>query len=492
MTNPVGISFLMMIVAGGGGGELLDYLDTATYWKQQGVEEVSVATMSEQLQPDAPDAEPDEKRIAELIDQMGATDFGDREAASAKLAAIGEPALTQVKQAAESDDAEVALRAETLVTQITGTGARGDPAAVRRLMAIRTLGELGDDAAVETLTPLLESEAPFEAEYTERAIAAINGATIEFAGPTREQLDADLALLPANVGIVAQLTDISKRPISLDEAIGQVELPAEMADAKDQIKRQLTEMAARAATMFGNVRLEAITLAVSAPLDGQTGFVILIARGRYDHQKVTAQLRANARRTFEADGVTAFIPETDAGMIPVDAERFILAVAEDETTPLGLMAKAVSTGRGTLAENAAMSKLIAEVDKTGEMWAVSRLDDSYKVTPYLAAFDTAMLVGRAGDSGTTQLTLTATGSDAEQVTAAAETIQQLIAEGIEQFKQMAETPMGPMIKPYQSMLKAIEIGRDGAVMTLTADVPGNAAAMSLMPWFGLRAVPPPH
>jgi hypothetical protein len=66
-----------------------------------------------------PETDVSAARIAELIAQLGDDDFDKREAASAALAKFGEPALAALlKAAGASEDAEVRLRAVSLIETI--------------------------------------------------------------------------------------------------------------------------------------------------------------------------------------------------------------------------------------------------------------------------------------------------------------------------------------------------------------------------------------
>jgi hypothetical protein len=59
--------------------------------------------------------------VAQLIRQLGSDSFAEREAASRRLAALGEPALGPLREAgARSDDVEVRRRANRLVKLIQG------------------------------------------------------------------------------------------------------------------------------------------------------------------------------------------------------------------------------------------------------------------------------------------------------------------------------------------------------------------------------------
>jgi hypothetical protein len=60
----------------------------------------------------------DDPAPADLIRQLGTTQFSDREEAGAALIKIGPAALPAVKKACESGDPEVRLRAETLISRV--------------------------------------------------------------------------------------------------------------------------------------------------------------------------------------------------------------------------------------------------------------------------------------------------------------------------------------------------------------------------------------
>lgn len=60
----------------------------------------------------------DDERIDRLIRDLGSDDFETREKATAELKKIGKPAVPALRKAAESDDAEVKLRAKKLLEDI--------------------------------------------------------------------------------------------------------------------------------------------------------------------------------------------------------------------------------------------------------------------------------------------------------------------------------------------------------------------------------------
>ena len=53
----------------------------------------------------------DPAKVAEAIRQLGAAEFAEREAATARLLEIGPPAVSALREAARSDDPEVNARA---------------------------------------------------------------------------------------------------------------------------------------------------------------------------------------------------------------------------------------------------------------------------------------------------------------------------------------------------------------------------------------------
>jgi len=71
-------------------------------------------------------------RVARLVRQLGDRSFGNREAASRELAAVGEPARPALIKAAADADAEVARRARLL---LDGLDARALAAAARKELA---------------------------------------------------------------------------------------------------------------------------------------------------------------------------------------------------------------------------------------------------------------------------------------------------------------------------------------------------------------------
>jgi HEAT repeat protein/outer membrane protein assembly factor BamB len=81
--------------------------------------------------------EEDERRVAELVRQLGSERFEAREKASRALTESGKPALKLLRPALADPDVEVVRRAKACIAEIEG-GDSGLPAAAARLLARRT------------------------------------------------------------------------------------------------------------------------------------------------------------------------------------------------------------------------------------------------------------------------------------------------------------------------------------------------------------------
>ncbi|MDD4889419.1 MAG: hypothetical protein PHU85_05775 [Phycisphaerae bacterium] len=198
----MGMSFISLamafLIGGSSGADLLRFISSQNYWAAQKVE-ITVDNMATAL------GKPGEaKEIADLASKLGDREHKVRVEAHAKLVAMGPAIIAQLNKAMESPaNEEARLQLKEVLAELSG---KGQAAAVRRLMAIRALGELKDAKAVPTLKPLLESKALFEAEYAARAIAAVEGKEYRPAVDPAKAVREDVWLLPKNCGVVAQAT----------------------------------------------------------------------------------------------------------------------------------------------------------------------------------------------------------------------------------------------------------------------------------------------
>ncbi|MBM4042200.1 MAG: HEAT repeat domain-containing protein [Planctomycetes bacterium] len=484
------MEMLMLLLSGGGwGNDLLDYLPTSAYWRAKGVE-VSVERMTAELAV----AEPAD--LAQLIRDLGADRHATREAASAKLRALGPVAIPALKKAAESDDPEVRTRAKELLEGLSG-GAQAN--AIRRLMAIRTLGELKKPEALAALRPLLEAKEPFVADYAARAIATIEGRAHERAAASREMLWRDLCLLPANCGIVAQLRMPGGQTTPFEEALKAIVpvLPGDQDLGK--AVGELTKGISAVAERVGNLRFEGITLGVADNVGNNAGFIVAVARGRYDAAAVKAaftQLKLNATRV---EGMDAFSPERDVRFIPCSDDRFIFAAGPShEHVPLKELAAALQANGDKPALPAKMLDLIKGIEPDAPVWAAAVMSDAYRQASFLAPYDTITAVGKNAEGGVMALTVVAAGKDPEAVKASVAEVQKGVKQGLDQIQQHAAGPEMAFTKPIIELMQSIRVQAEGAKATLTAKLKGQGAAflMPMMMLWGVRSgahrVPPPQ
>src|SRR5262245_10668624 len=98
-----------------------------------------------------------DEQVGRLITQLGSKQFAEREAASAALDALGEPALASLRKARTSEDAEISRRAEGLVARIerrVESARLLEPKRVRLVYQEARVLEALTDAARKTGLPL--------------------------------------------------------------------------------------------------------------------------------------------------------------------------------------------------------------------------------------------------------------------------------------------------------------------------------------------------
>jgi len=389
----------------------------------------------------------------------------------------------------------VELTAENMLAQLKAEP--GEPNAdVRRLMAVRALGELRKREALPLLRKLTDSKELFVAEYAKRAIATIEGKTLRGKGVPLAMRMEDVGLLPANCGLVAQFALApGTGPVDVAKVIAQMGPMGEQMQQEgglDQLTKPLVEVTG----MIGNVRIDAVTVGLAGDVGNDKGFVVVVARGLYDAQRAAAALKGlmtdeNRQRIDQVAGMDVYRPDDEVAMILVSNEHFVLAGGPNaDQLPVEALAKAIKAGKGTLRDNKELAAIIDATDKSGRMWAAAQMTEVYrKGSPMFEPFHAAALSTKQGKGGT-QLTLLAQGKDADKTAAA---IAQFNAELANVRRHMEEgVAQMPMLKPMAELVKSIQVKQAGGNVTITAKMPGESSAgMMLAPMmlFGMRAVP---
>jgi len=478
------MTLLLVLLAGGGGNDLLDYLPTEAYWKAKGVE-ITVERMTAELVTGEP------ANAEALVRQLGADDFAVREAATVKLRQLGPAAVPALKRAAESDDPEVKIRARKLLQAAQAAGGEGK--AVRRLMALRALGELGKPEALPALRRLAAAKEPFVADYARQAAAAIEGKPYQRPGATREQLWQDVCLLPAGCAVVAQVTMPGGGPVNFAQALEQVKDKIPGGQDPQMMLGQLAQMLTIAAERVGNIRLLGVTVGVAGDIGDQGGFVVVVGRGLYDPKAVAATLQqAGGCEPVAVGGLATYSPEDEVALIPCSPERFILVAGpRREGLPLQQVAQGVKAGRKQLALDPAMKQLIREADTTAPMWAVVRMTEQYRTVGLFAPFDTVTATGKQQGEAIA-LQVVARGTNEEAVQGAVAEFKTGLQKARQEIGQAAAQM--PAAKPVADFINSVQVERKGTTATLTGTLKGQAGMM-LMPammWMGVaRSAPVP-
>lgn len=461
--------FPVLLLGGGMGGanELLDYVQSEAYWKAKNVTP-SVETLTAMIV-----ANPKAEDISALIKQLGDDDFEKREAATAAIAKKGPGVIAQLKEATKSADAEVSDRATRLIAQLSGGDT--DPT-VHKLMIIRGLGETKDKAALPALAGLVDSKEPFVAEHAKRAIAKIEGKPFVAGMTTAQTFEKDVWMLPKGVKLVSQLTMASSGPVNWEKALAQVNVGALGANiSKEDMLVEMQKGVATALNHVGNIRLDGITLGLAGDVGDNSGYVVIFVRGQYSREKVKNTFIKMGQEVDDVDGLPSV--ETGMGMqmvMPSD-ELFVLfgGPPNGAAPPVKEILAAIKTGKGTLSEDATMSKLIATANRKSGGWAVIEMTDNFRnAEAVFKPFD-SVLAERISEKGKTTIKVQATGSDAEAVKASVDQMNG----GLEKIRANINQAGGFVPKSFIDFTQTLKIQSDGKTATLTGTMEGGFEEM---------------
>ncbi|HUU57979.1 MAG TPA: hypothetical protein VMZ50_00435, partial [Phycisphaerae bacterium] len=425
--------------------------------------EVSPETMLAEIK------EPPKKGDASaLIKDLGAEKFQVREAAQKKILAMGPAVLPQITPLLKSADPEVAARAEQIVQSLSGGAER---TAVRRLMAIRTLGELKCAQALPALKDLTKSKELFVADYARRAAAAIEGGTYSPPSLSADQRMADVWMLPKGCGVVAQCTmSGGAKKVDMMEQLMQGMAPLMGARDPQEIVKQMLRGLLPIIYKIGNVRVDSVTLGVADNVGRKAGYVVVIARGLYDAEKAKAALAesmAPRRQVKKVGQLEVYCPDDKVALVFASNHQFIFVAGSDEgDLPLEEVALAVSSGKGTLEANKELAALVRSVDRSGPIWAAAKMSPAYREAMKILAPFQAVTFSTTKTKDGLGLTLNARGEDEEKVKAAVAEFNDGVKQALEQAKETAENM--PAAKPAIEFLQGIQVSQDAANVRITA------------------------
>lgn len=469
VATPVWV-MVVMVLLGGGGNELLDYVPSRDYWQAKGVVMTGGNLLAELQAAAAAESVP------QLIEQLGSDRYSRREQAHRRLLAMGPKVVPQLQKAARSDDPEVSARIESLLKDI---GAKGKAPAVRRLMAIRGLGELKHRRGLPVLRKLVDSAELFEAGYARAAIAAIEGKPFNRPDVSREAMYSDVRLLPGNCGTVGQVSMQRKiEPITRDDIVktlAETFTQEDSAAMLAQVNQALIALAER----IGNVRFDGVTFALSDDIGETSGYMVILVRGLYDAEAVRMALTALGVRTEKVGQTELLLPVSSFALIlPSNRQLVVLGGPDRQSLPVEKIIAALKTGRGKLPDNKAMMKLIDSAGTGAELWAVARISEAYRKSSLLAPFETVTFRGKP-KPGRTDLVLKATGTDPEKVAQTVGEFNVLIAEVRDEITREAERTSA--LKGLAGLVGTIRSESNGVGATVTASFKGDLKGLLGLP-----------
>jgi hypothetical protein len=336
--------------------------------------------------------------------------------------------------------------------------------AVRRLMAIRTLGELKNADAIATLKPQLDSKEMFVAAYAQRALNAIDGKPAPASsGVPPDRMKADLYMLPEHCGAVAQARFVAGKPLVFPK-------PKEGDDAAVDTAAQLEQLSnilIYVAEMTGNIRVDGVTIGLSDEVGPNQGFFALFVRGEWDADAVKGAIQSQFNPTRTEGEVEFMMPSFGSMAVAVPSNELLgfLAFPPNVQAPLEEMGVAIKSGKGKLENATDLVKVIESADATQAAWAALLVTDNYRQAPQLAGFDSMTLTARRTDDGM-KYDAKATGKDADGVKESVDQLSALVNEGRTDITQ--EAGRTPAAQPLADFMNSIELKADGTSATGTA------------------------
>jgi len=470
----------MLMMLSGAGNDLLSCVPADAYWTSQQMSDIKTDALITMIS----EAKPVKVDVPALIKDLGAGSAKVREAAREKLAQAGAVALPQLKEAAKSDDAEVAQAAKALVEKATP---KGQEAKIRRLMAIRTLGERKAREAIPALKAIENSKVPFEADYARAALAAIDGKTYTPALPDAKQMAADLALLGDDIGAVVQIRALAEEPLRVAELLDLAAEAGEKSTSTDFNKFLLGTV-----NRIGNLRLTAFTIAISRDASEKEGYFIVIFRGQYDPQAATEALTnrggPGGMEEKVMDGITTVqsSKRRQLALIMPSSDLAVLMVGltAQKELPVSATVAAIKSGKGKFAENKAMAALLKDVDTASPAWAACLVSESYKKAPLLEGLETIVASAQV-KPGTVEVSCTAKGNDQAKVDKAVKDFNQGLQDAQKSLDKWGK--YFEQLKPTIDFVQGVKVAQDKTVVTVKTSCSGAWHDTLILPFRAMLA-----
>jgi hypothetical protein len=484
MLNGIGfLLFMLTLIARGpaGNADLLDMVPTESYWKSK-----NITPSVDQLQKDAgPDvANPDTKQ---LLKDLASDDFKIRDAAKRQIQSMGEQADAVLKPMFDSKDPEAVAIATDIQKNMAS---KKKERSVRRLMAIRTLGEVPQKSNLPFLKTLTDSKEPFVADYANRAIAQIEGKKLP---PVNHQkkLAADLAFIPKDTGILGQASGLIGPSLSLDKI---AEMTAEQSNRRQgNFGRDMQLDKAKAlsyigpapiqlAEAVGNLRCDAATMAIADNIGNRSGWVLFSFHGQYDAKAFLEAVKAmSTEPRFPGDGNRPAPKLTREGKVDVleaenlfllapSNEQLIMIVAAPRTgkpAQVDSVLAVLNGGKGEFDQNEDLNKLMKTIDLTAPVWAVGKIPAEVKREKMFSAIESFAATARQPKENL-EISGTVTATDATQLNDSITEATSMFQMGIREVSK--EIEKNKALQPVIDLLESIKITPKDNTATVAGEI----------------------
>jgi hypothetical protein len=339
------------------------------------------------------------------------------------------------------------------------------PMAVRKLMCIRTLGELKDAGAAPSLKPLLESKEMFVAEYAQAALDAIDGKVPnKTSGVPPDRMKQDLYMLPEHIGAVGQVKFAPGKAMTLPKP-KEGEENAAGGDMRSGVEQMVNSLL-YVAEMTGDIRVDGVTIGVSDAIGPQQGFLEVMVRGQWDADAVKAAWQPELPQTSVHGEVEFMGPQRGEALVAVPSnELFVITSAPNPAQILADdIGTAIKTNIGKFDGNSDLVKVIDGIDTSQPIWAAMLVSDNYRQAAQLAPFDNLTLVGKRTADGM-KYEAKGTGKDADAVKGGVDEFTSLIDQAKRELN--LEVERMPSAQTLLDFFNTIELKSDGTTATGT-------------------------
>jgi HEAT repeat protein len=355
---PMGMSLILLMLSGGALDNVLQAPpgDLASLLARKQVLEALQAPTDEDTlialaaagQVEAPGMAALRKAVADL----GAEDFRARKAAKDTLSKAGVAARELLQAATQSDDPEVRLTAQGLLRAIAGKiqadAKSGDADYLKRLFAIRALGEMKSQKAVPGLKAAANDTDPTIRDAALSALAAVEGKPAP--RPDAQKLLTSMAVrLPQNLSFVAMLDMTSgSKPITLAKVAEMLtaaaaKLPAQPNMPAAEVQQMLTQMLPQSRKGLqqiigktGNMRVDAVTVIMPTQWnlagkgrENPDVYIAGIFQGLCSPERLAAALAKGMKKRALPGGQTVLYDRSDFAVCILDENTVVWASGPD-------------------------------------------------------------------------------------------------------------------------------------------------------------------